>query len=463
MRIYNTLTRTKEDFKSLEEGKVKMYSCGPTVYNYIHVGNARPMVVFDTLRRYLEYIGYKVDFAVNFTDIDDKIINKSKEENVSAEEIAERYIKAFKEDVSDLNFYDRPVIHPRATEYVDEMIEFIQGLLDKGAAYIVNGDVYFDISKAKNYGKLSGKNIDDLESGARVEVNSQKKNPLDFALWKNKKEGEPFWKTPWGEGRPGWHLECSVMNKSLFGDTIDIHCGGEDLQFPHHENEIAQSETLTGKTFANYWMHNGMMNVDGVKMSKSLKNFFLVRDVKEHYDLEVLRFLLLSVHYRSPLNFSEETMQQSKSALERLYNAKERLEFLCEKSDSKGIDENIKKEIDDFKEKFKSEMDNDLNTAGAIGVLFEFVKFSNSNLNIDAGRENLSYALNMLKELAGVLGILSHKDKALPDDEIVKLIEERTEAKKNKNFQRADEIRAVLADKGIILEDTRDGVKWKRG
>ena len=461
MRIYNTLKRKKEVFEPIVPGEVKLYSCGPTVYNYIHVGNARPLVVFDTLRRYLEYSGYKVKFAVNFTDIDDKIINKANEENVSTEEIVERYIAAFKEDAKALNFYDNPVIHPRATEYISHMIEFIEGLLDKGAAYEVNGDVYFDISKAKGYGKLSGKNVDDLESGARVDINEQKKNPLDFVLWKNKKPREPFWSAPWGEGRPGWHLECSVMNREIFGDTIDIHAGGEDLQFPHHENETAQSETLTGKTFANYWMHNGMMNVDGVKMSKSLNNFFLVKDVRKIYDGEVLRFLLLSVHYRSPLNYSKETMDSSKAGLERLYNAKGRLEFLIEKSEDKESDSELISEISKLKDKFKAVMDDDLNTADGISVLFEMARFFNSKLGVEVGRNTLEYALTSFLELGGVLGLLSRSEEGV-DEEILKLIEERNEAKKRKDFKSADEIRAELLDKGIVLEDTREGVKWRR-
>lgn len=461
MYIHNTLTGKKEEFKPIQEGKVNIYSCGPTVYNYIHVGNARPLVVFDTLRRHMEYIGYDVNFAVNFTDIDDKIINKANEEGVETTKIVERYIKAFKEDISTLNFYDREVIHPRATEYISEMIEFVKALIDKGAAYVSNGDVYFDISKAKDYGKLSKKNIEDLESGIRVEINEQKKNPLDFALWKNKKEGEPYWKAPWGEGRPGWHLECSVMNKSLFGDTIDIHCGGEDLEFPHHENEIAQSETLTGKPFANYWMHNGMMNVEGVKMSKSLNNFFLVREVKELYDLEVLRFLLLSVHYRSPLNFSKETMEQSKAGLERLYNTKKQLEFLIDKSEEKALDEEVKKEIDGFRESFIEAMNDDLNTAQAIASLFDMSRYSNSNLSVESGKESLKYALSVFLELGDVLGLLKRKEELL-DEDILRLIEERTIAKKEKDFAKADKIRDDLLAMGIILEDTREGVKWKR-
>ncbi|NLM05839.1 MAG: cysteine--tRNA ligase [Tissierellia bacterium] len=463
MKLYNTLSKTKEEFVPLKEGEVNMYVCGPTVYNYIHVGNARPLVVFDTLRRYLEYRGFKVNFALNFTDIEDKIIQKANEEGVSIDVIVERYIKAFKEDATDLNFYEREVINPRATEYIDDMIEFISGLIEMGAAYPVDGDVYFDISKAKDYGKLSGKNIDDLMAGARVDVNDKKRSPLDFALWKEKKEGEPYWESPWGQGRPGWHIECSVMNRAIFGDTIDIHAGGIDLEFPHHENEIAQTETLTGKPFARYWLHNEMMNIDGVKMSKSLNNFMLVKGVREYYDLEVLRFFLVSAHYRSPINYSKEAMDAAEAGLERIYNAKKQLEYLLTvaKSEESPKDEDILKELETFKAAFIESMDDDLNTAEGVSHVFDLVRFVNTNLDESSSKKSVRMSLDLLMELSGVLGILTRTEE-LPDEEINALIEERVQARKNKDFARADEIRDQLKEMGIVIEDTREGMKWKR-
>lgn len=464
MRFYNSLSRKKEEFIPVVEGQVRMYNCGPTVYNYIHVGNARPLVVFDTLRRFLIYKGYDVKYVVNFTDIDDKIIKKANEEGVSAKEIAERYIEAFLEDAKGLNLYDYETINPKATEYIDKMIDFIQGLMDKGAAYNVDGNVYFDISKTEGYGKLSKKNLDELVSGARIEVNEEKKNPMDFALWKKAKPGEPSWDSPWGEGRPGWHIECSVMARSLLGDTIDIHSGGEDLQFPHHENEIAQSETLTGKPFANYWLHNGMITVDNKKMSKSEGNFFTVREVAEEYDLEVLRFFLLSAHYRSPINFSREAMDHTEKALERLYNSKSNLEYLMEKAaerDLSDVDEKHIDKIEDYKRQFVESMEDDLNTAEAIAALFELVKYTNTEFNEDSNKKVISKAYDSLMELSKVLGILTKKEELL-EEEILELIQKRTEARKNKDYKLADEIRDLLKEKGIILEDTKDGVKWKR-
>ncbi|HEY8363649.1 MAG TPA: cysteine--tRNA ligase [Tissierellaceae bacterium] len=464
MKLYNTLTRKKEEFVPLVEGQVRMYTCGPTVYNYIHVGNARPMVVFDTLRRYFIYRGYDVKYVVNFTDIDDKIINRANEENTSYKEIAEKYIEAFLEDAKGLNLLEEKTIHPRATEFIKPMIDFIQRLIDIGAAYNADGNVYFNIEAAENYGKLSKKNIEELISGARVEVSEEKRNPMDFALWKKAKEGEPCWESPWGKGRPGWHIECSVMARTLLGDTIDIHAGGEDLQFPHHENEIAQSETLTGKPFARYWLHNAMINVDNQKMSKSLGNFLLVRDIKKEFDLEVLRFFLLSAHYRTPMNFTRDIMKQMEKGLERLYNGKKNLEYLLDKTEDRPLNEEEEKhleEIEKYKQDFIDSMDDDINTADAIASMFELVKYTNSNLNEKSSKALVSKAYQILMELANVLGILYKKDEIL-EEEILELIEKRTEARKNKNYKLADEIRDKLREKGIILEDTPEGVKWRR-
>lgn len=464
MKLYNTLTRRKEEFIPIEEGKVTIYVCGPTVYDYIHVGNARPLVVFDTLRRYFIYKGYDVKYVVNFTDIDDKIIDKSNKEGVTAKEIADKYIEAFIEDAKGLNLYEEKTIHPRATEFIQPMIQFIQGLIEKGAAYNVDGNVYFNIDYAKDYGKLSKKNIEELISGARVVINDEKKNPLDFVLWKKAKEGEPWWDSPWGKGRPGWHIECSVMAKTLLGDTIDIHAGGEDLQFPHHENEIAQSETLTGKPFANYWLHNGMLTIDNQKMSKSLGNFFTVRDIKKEFDLETLRFFLISAHYRNPINFSREIMEQLENALERLYNGKKNLEYLMKKGIDRPLnqeDKAIFKQIDIYKANFINSMEDDLNTADAIASLFDIIKYSNTNFNESTPKYMIQYTYKTLMELSKVLGILSKEEEIL-EEEILKLIEERTQARKDKNYELADKIRNELKEKGILLEDTQEGVKWKR-
>lgn len=464
MKLYNTLTREKEEFVPIEEGKVTMYVCGPTVYDYIHVGNARPLVVFDTLRRYFIYRGYDVKYVVNFTDIDDKIINKANKEGVTAKEIANKYIEAFLEDAKGLNLYEDNTIHPRATEFIDHIIKFIEGLIEKGAAYNVDGNVYFNINSAKDYGKLSKKNIDELISGARIAVNDEKRNPLDFVLWKKAKEGEPWWDSPWGKGRPGWHIECSVMAKVLLGDTIDIHAGGEDLQFPHHENEIAQSETLTGKPFANYWLHNGMLTIENQKMSKSLGNFFTVRDIKKEFDLEVLRFFLISAHYRNPINFSREVMKQLENALERLYNGKKNLEYLMGKGTDRELkeeDEVILKQINIYKTNFINSMEDDLNTADAIASLFDIVKYSNTKFNERTPKHVIQYTYDTLIELSKVLGILSKEDEIL-EEEIMELIEKRTQARKDKNYELADSIRDQLKEKGILLEDTPEGVKWKR-
>ena len=465
MKLYNTLSRKKEEFKPIEEGKVKMYVCGPTVYNFIHIGNARPFIIFDTLRRYLEYRGYDVTFVQNFTDVDDKIIKRSHEENITPEEVATKYIKEYFVDADGLGI-KRASVHPQVTDNIEQIIAFVKELEDKGYAYAVNGDVYFDTKKFKDYGKLSGIKQEELEAGARIEVNDQKRHPMDFVLWKAKKEGEPGWASPWGEGRPGWHIECSVMSNRYLGETIDIHAGGQDLKFPHHENEIAQSEARSGKNFSNYWLHNEYINVNNEKMSKSLGNFFTVREISEIYDLEVVRLFMLSTHYRNPINFSDEILNQSKAGLERLYNAKEKAEFTINNlEDSKMTEEEAKlqDELASFRQKFIDAMDDDVNTADAVSAIFELAKFMNSNITENSSKEFAQKALDEFKELTGVLNIVN-KDKKedILDEEIEKLIEQRTEAKKNKNFQLADEIRQQLLDKGIVLEDTRQGVKWKR-
>ncbi|WP_455060700.1 cysteine--tRNA ligase [Parvimonas micra] len=460
MKIYNTLTRKKEDFKPIQAGKALIYVCGPTVYNYIHIGNSRPMIVYDTLRRYLLYIGYDVKFVSNFTDIDDKIINRAKEENVSFTDITKKYIDAYLEDSYGLNLFESHTIHPKATECINEMIEFVKVLEEKGIAYNVDGNVYFDITKAKDYGKLSKKNIDDLRAGARIDISDEKKNPLDFALWKKRKdETEPAWESPWGMGRPGWHLECSVMAKKYLGDTIDIHAGGEDLQFPHHENEIAQSECCNGKVFANYWMHNGMINVDNEKMSKSKGNFFTIKDIQKEYDLEVIRLWILSTHYRNPLNFSREVMEQTKNGLERMYNGKEHLERLleiCEERKNGDISKLV-----ELKKEFLDCMDDDLNTADAVSKVYELIRYTNTfdentNLKVVKG------AVKLLSDFASVLGLLYKEEDDNLDEKVEKLIEEREEARKNKDFKRADEIRDALKEMNIELKDTRNGVIWKR-
>ena len=465
MKIFNTMTRSKEEFKPLEEGKVKMYVCGPTVYNYIHVGNARPFIIFDTLRRYLEYRGYDVTFVQNFTDVDDKIIKRGHEEGIAPEEIAQKYIKEYFVDADGLGI-KRASVHPQVTENIEQIIEFVKELEDKGYAYAVNGDVYFDTQKFEGYGKLSGIKQEELEAGSRIEINDQKKHPMDFVLWKAKKEGEPGWTSPWGEGRPGWHIECSVMSNRYLGETIDIHAGGQDLKFPHHENEIAQSEARSGKNFSNYWLHNEYINVNNEKMSKSLGNFFTVREIAEIFDLEVVRLFMLSTHYRNPINFSDEILNQSKAGLERLYNAKEKALFTINNlEDSKMTEEEAKlqDELASFRQKFIDAMDDDVNTADAVSAIFELAKFMNSNITENSSKEFDQKELDEFNELTGVLNIVN-KDKKedILDEEIEKLIEQRTEAKKNKNFQLADEIRQQLLDKGIVLEDTRQGVKWKR-
>ena len=467
MQVYNTLSKRKEKFVPVEEGMVKMYVCGPTVYNYIHIGNARPMIVFDTVRRYFEYKGYDVNFVSNFTDVDDKIIKKAIEEGTTSDVISKRFIEECKKDMAGMNV--KPATkHPLATEEIDGMIEMIQKLIDDGYAYVKNGTVYFRTRKFKDYGKLSHKNLDDLQSGGRsllVTGEDEKEDSLDFVLWKPKKEGEPAWESPWCDGRPGWHIECSVMSKKYLGEQIDIHAGGEDLVFPHHENEIAQSEAANGKEFSKYWMHNAFLNIDNRKMSKSLGNFFTVREISEKYDLQVLRFFMLSAHYRSPLNFSAELMEASKNGLDRIVTAVANLKHLLGATTVEALSEDEKtllEKTNEFVKGFESAMEDDFNTADAIASVFELVKFANTTANGESSKEYLQGLLDLLVKLTDVLGIIVEKEEELLAEDIEKLIEERQAARKEKNFQRADEIRNELLEKGIILEDTREGVKWKK-
>ena len=467
MKVFNTLTKKKEEFVPLEEGKVRMYVCGPTVYNYIHIGNARPMIVFDTVRRYFEYKGYDVNYVSNFTDVDDKIIKKAIEEQVSAQEVSQRYIAECKKDMAGMNV--KPATkHPLATEEICGMVEMISELIEKGYAYEKNGTVYFSTRKFKDYGKLSHKNLDDLRSGGRsllVSGEDEKEDPLDFVLWKPKKEGEPFWESPWSDGRPGWHIECSVMSRKYLGEQIDIHAGGEDLVFPHHENEIAQSEAANGKEFARYWMHNAFLNIDNRKMSKSLGNFRTVREISEQYDLQVLRFFMLSAHYRSPLNFSAELMEASKNGLERIINATDNLKHLLGAATVEEMSAEEKEafaKTDAYVEEFENAMDDDFNTADAIAAIFDLVKYANTTATAESSKEYLQSLLDRIVKLGDVLGLILDKKEELLDADIEKLIEERQAARKEKNFARADEIRDELAAKGIVLLDTREGVKWKR-
>lgn len=467
MKLYNTLSKRKEEFLPLEEGKVKMYVCGPTVYNYIHIGNARPMIVFDTVRRYFEYKGYEVNFVSNFTDVDDKIIKKAIEEGVTASEISQRYIEECKKDMKDMNV--KPATkHPLATEEICGMVDMIGTLIDKGYAYEKNGTVYYRTRKFKEYGKLSHKNLDDLQSGGRsllVSGEDEKEDSLDFVLWKPKKEGEPAWESPWSDGRPGWHIECSEMSKKYLGEQIDIHAGGEDLVFPHHENEIAQSESANGKEFAKYWMHNAFLNIDNRKMSKSLGNFFTVREVGEKYDLQVLRFFMLSAHYRSPLNFSAELMDAAKTGLDRILTAAENLKFLKNNTKVQDMTDGEKEafgKTQEYVDGFEKAMDDDFNTADAISSVFELVKYINTTAKVESSAEYLQSLLDLLVKLTDVLGIIVEKDEEILAEDIETLIAQRQEARKSKNFARADEIRDELMAKGIILEDTREGVKWKK-
>ena len=468
MKIFNTLSRRKEEFVPLEPGKVKMYVCGPTVYNFIHIGNARPMIIFDTVRRYFEYKGYDVNYVSNFTDVDDKIIKKAIEEGVDAETISKRYIAECKKDMADMNVKPATT-HPQATQEIQGMLEMIQTLIDKGHAYVAAvGTVYFRTKSFKGYGKLSDKNLDEMMSGFRelkVTGEENKEDPSDFVLWKPKKDGEPYWESPWCQGRPGWHIECSVMSKKYLGEQIDIHAGGEDLIFPHHENEIAQSEAANDKTFANYWMHNGFLNIDNKKMSKSLGNFFTVREIGEKYDLQVLRFFMLSAHYRSPINFSAELMEASKNGLERIITCAERLKELLNKVSGDALTEaeqENKKSVDELVAKFEAAMDDDFNTADAVSAIFELVKLANSTANEESSKAYVELLAGTIAKLSDVLGIITERKAEVLDSEVEELIAARQQARKEKNFALADEIRQKLLDMGIVLEDTREGVKWKR-
>ena len=467
MKIFNTLTKKKDDFTPINEGKVGIYVCGPTVYDYIHIGNARPMIVFDTLRRYFEYKGYEVNYVSNFTDVDDKIIKKANAEGVDSKVISERFIEECKKDMASLNVKEATT-HPKATEEIDDMIAMVQTLIKKDYAYEVNGTVYFRTRKFSDYGKLSKKNLDDLRAGNRelkVSGQDEKEDALDFVLWKPKKEGEPSWPSPWGDGRPGWHLECSVMSKKYIGDVIDIHAGGEDLVFPHHENEIAQSEAANDAEFARYWMHNGFLKIDNEKMSKSLGNFFTVREIGEKYDLQVIRFFMLSAHYRSPLNFSAELVESSKNGLDRIKTAASRLEEVMGAGADGAMTEAEVSNVaamEDLVKRYEAAMEDDLNTADAISIIFELVKLINTSVNDDTTKEYAAKAYSTLELLSDILGIIVKEEKGLLDEEIENLIQERQDARKAKNFARADEIRNLLTEKGIILEDTREGVRWKR-
>ncbi len=465
MRIYNTLTRKKEELKTITPGEVKIYACGPTVYNYIHIGNARPLCVFDTLRRYLEFRGYKVKFVQNFTDIDDKIIKKAIEEGTDYKTVSEKYIEEFWKDAKGLNFREATV-HPKATENIDEIIEIIKTLVEKGYAYPVeNGDVYFSPKKFAQYGKLSHQPLEDLEAGARINIGELKKDPMDFALWKGAKPGEPYWPSPWGNGRPGWHIECSAMVRRYLGDTIDIHCGGQDLIFPHHENEIAQSECCNGVPFANYWMHNGYINVDNVKMSKSLGNFFTVRDVAEKYGYEPIRYLMISSHYRSPINYSVDIIDQCKASLTRLHTCRDSLDFAL-KNAGDGEPENaaeIRAQMEARKQQFIEAMDDDLNTADGLAAVFELVRDINVSVLQSGSKALITDAIKLFDELTDVLGIVyPHEQADDLDAEVEKMIEARQAARKAKNWAEADRIRDELKEKGIVLEDTPQGVKWHR-
>jgi cysteinyl-tRNA synthetase len=462
MKLFNTLSRKKEEFIPINEGKVKMYVCGPTVYNFFHIGNGRTFIVFDTIRRYFEYRGYEVTFVQNFTDIDDKMIKKANEENTTVKALGDKYINEYYTDADALNI-ERATYNPRATEYIQDIVEFVSKLIEKGYAYEVDGDVYFHTKKFSQYGKLSGQNLDDLQAGARINVDERKKDAMDFAIWKAQKPGEPAWESPWGMGRPGWHIECSCMVKKLLGDTIDIHAGGMDLSFPHHENELAQSEALTGKPFANYWLHSAYINVNNQKMSKSLNNFFTAREVLEEYDAEVIRFFMMSAHYRIQINFSKELLESAKSSLDRLYNTVSNLENLMDEATKEKMDEKETEYIlslDEYRQKYISKMDDDFNTADAITVLFELTKSINISITIDSSKEVIAKALEIIRELGKPLGILQKSTKLSLEEEIESLIQERQNARKNKDFALADKIRDDLKNKGIILEDTPQGVRW---
>ncbi|EGT0000139.1 cysteine--tRNA ligase [Clostridium perfringens] len=463
MKVYNTLNKKKEEFIPLTPGEVKMYVCGPTVYNFFHIGNGRTFIVFDTIRRYFEYRGFKVDFVQNFTDIDDKMIKKANEEGTTVKKIGDTYIKEYYQDADALNI-ERATVNPRATEFIGEIIKFVKGLVDKGYAYEVDGDVYFSTKKFQGYGKLSGQNIEDLQSGARISVDERKKDPMDFAIWKAQKPGEPAWNSPWGMGRPGWHIECSCMAKKLLGETIDIHAGGSDLKFPHHENEIAQSEALTGEPFARYWLHSAFVNVNNEKMSKSLNNFFTAREILERYDADVIRFLMLSAHYRQQLNFSEDLLESAKASVERIYNAIGNLENLIDEVSREEMNEEEKaylESLNKYKEKYIEKMDDDFNTADAITAIFDLIKDTNTNITIDSSKELAQKALELIRELGAPLGMFQKSTKGNLEEEIEALIAERQQARKDRDFALADKIRDELKDRGIVLEDTPQGVRWK--
>ena len=464
MRIYNTLTRKKEEFVPIDPNEVKMYSCGPTVYDYFHIGNARPFIIFDTMRRYLEYRGYKVKFVQNFTDIDDKMINRANKEGITVKALGERFIGEYFKDAKALGIREATV-HPKATENIDAIIEIIKTLEDKGYAYAVDGNVYFSTKKFREYGKLSKQPLEDLEAGARIDVNEHKQDAMDFALWKAQKEGEPAWESPWGMGRPGWHIECSAMANKYLGKTIDIHSGGKDLVFPHHENEIAQSECANGQCFANYWMHNGYINIDNQKMSKSLGNFFTVRDIAEKYDYEIIRFFMLSAHYRNPVNFSDTLMQQAKSAVERVYTCISNLQFLLDNSEERQLnneEQALEEKLSECRQKFIDAMDDDLNTAGAIAAIFDIVYAANTHLSNEEknAKAIVEKTLAAIHELGDVLGLFTKKEEASLDETVEALIAERNQARKEKNWARADEIRDQLKTMNIALKDTPMGVKW---
>lgn len=464
MKIYNTLTRQKEDFKPIEEGRVKMYACGPTVYNFIHIGNARPICVFDVVRRFFEYRGYDVKFVQNFTDVDDKIIKRANEENLSFKEVSEKYIEEYKTDAAGLNVRDASV-HPKATENIDEIINIISTLVEKGFAYPVEGDVYFSTKKFSEYGKLSHQPLDDLEAGARISIGELKKEPMDFALWKNAKPGEPYWESPWGNGRPGWHIECSAMVRRFLGETIDIHCGGQDLIFPHHENEIAQSECCNGKPFANYWMHNGYINVDNVKMSKSLGNFFTVRDVANEFGYEPVRYLMISSHYRSPINYSIDIINQCKASLSRLYTCRDSIDFAMENAQNEAgdNDKEIIEGLSKRREQFINAMEDDFNTADALAAVFDLVRDINTTvIDKEPSRKLCEFSAEIFDELCGVLGLVYNRKKESLDEEVEELIAQRAKARKDKNWGLADEIRDKLREMKIVLEDTPQGVKWHK-
>jgi len=464
MRIYNTLNRQKEEFIPIIPGKVKMYVCGPTVYNFFHIGNGRTFIVFDTIRRYLEYRGYKVTFIQNFTDIDDKMINKANDEGVTVKELGDKYIKEYYQDADALQI-ERATVNPRATEYIEDIIEFIEELIEAGFAYEVDGDVYYSTKKFEGYGKLAGQNLEDLQAGARISVDERKKDPMDFAVWKSQKPSEPAWESPWGFGRPGWHIECSCMAKKLLGDTIDIHAGGMDLKFPHHENEIAQSEAVTGKPFAHYWIHSAFVNVDNKKMSKSLNNFFTAREILEEYDADVVRFLMLSGHYRIQINFTKELLDSAKASIERLYNCINNLENLKEEVNEKTMDDKEQdylKSLDKYRERFIEKMDDDFNTADAISVLFDLTKDINNNINISSSVELCEKSEVLIRELGNPLGILQIQIKKDLEAEIQELIDKRQQARKDKDFALSDKIRDDLKNRNIVLEDTPQGVRWKK-